>query len=169
MTVRNVHTRELPASKTNLTRLIDCLASDEECLWPNDKWPAMRFDRPLSVGAVGGHGPIGYTVEQYEPGNTIQFRFTRPTGLHGFHRFDLEEIDSNTTVLRHTIETRLSVGAMLRWYVAIRPLHDALMEDALDRAEAFACGSPQQRRWSPWVRFLRRAMRRKRKRSRGAT
>ena len=147
----------------SLTQLIDRLASDYDRLWPHAKWPAMRFDRPLSVGAVGGHGPIRYTVEQYEPGHSIQFRFTKPVGFHGCHRFDLEEIDSERAQLRHTIEMKLSAGAMVQWHIAIRPLHDALMEDALDRAEVFASGGPTARRWSPWVRFLRGAMKKKRK------
>jgi len=164
MTVRNVHTRVLPVPIARVTRLIDGLASDDDRLWPQDHWPAMRFDRPLAVGAVGGHGPIRYTIEQYEPGHTIQFRFTKPVGFHGCHRFDLEEIDSGRARLRHTLEMRLSAGAMVQWHIAIRPLHDALMEDALDRAELYASGSSTRRRWSPWVRFLGRMMKRKRKR-----
>ena len=164
MTVRNVHTRELSAPTASVTRLIDGLASDDDILWPHDQWPAMRFDRPLSVGAVGGHGPIRYTIEQYEPGHSIQFRFTKPVGFHGWHRFDLEEIDSGRAMLRHTIEMRLSAGAILQWHIAIRPLHDALMEDALDRAEFFVSGNSTERRWSPWVGFLRRMMKKKRKR-----
>jgi hypothetical protein len=40
---------------------------------------------------------------------------------------------------------------MFRW------LHDALVEDALDRAEAAVTTRPlQKRHWSLWVRFLRR-------------
>lgn len=42
-----------------------------------------------------------------------------------------------------------------------RPLHDALLEDALDRAEAFAGRQPSTREWSAWVRFVRWGMRRR--------
>jgi hypothetical protein len=68
MVVVNVHERMLDASITEIGKLIDTLASAEDKLWPRDRWPAMKFDRPLSVGAVGGHGPIRYTVESYQPG-----------------------------------------------------------------------------------------------------
>ena len=38
-------------------RLLDGLSAADDRLWPKDRWPAMRFDRPLKVGARGGHGP----------------------------------------------------------------------------------------------------------------
>jgi hypothetical protein len=42
---------------------------------------------------------------------------------------------------------------------AVRWLHDALIEDALDRAETATAGRPvPARRWSPWVRLLRAAL-----------
>ena len=64
-------------------------------------------------------------------------------------------------VIRHVLEAECGVGTWLRWALVIRPLHDALLEDALDRAEhamnpAFA-GSA---RWSPWVRLLRSVLNR---------
>jgi hypothetical protein len=33
-------------------------------LWPKDKWPPMRFDRPLCLGARGGPGPIHYSIKE---------------------------------------------------------------------------------------------------------
>lgn len=164
MTVRNVHTRELPAPVVRVRPLIDGLASDDDRLWPHDRWPAMRFDGPLAVGAVGGHGPIRYTIEQYEPGQSIQFRFTKPVGFYGWHRIDLEEIDSERSRLTHTVAMKPSVVAKLQWSFVIGPLHDALIEDALDRAEYFVSGKSIARSWSPWVRFLRSTMKKKRKR-----
>ncbi|UNO43730.1 DUF2867 domain-containing protein [Streptomyces sp. MST-110588] len=38
----------------------------------------MRFDRPLGVGAYGGHGPVRYRVSAYDPGRRIRFDFTSP-------------------------------------------------------------------------------------------
>lgn len=158
MSVINIHERVLDASITEIGKLIDGLASADDKLWPCDRWPAMKFDRPLSVGAVGGHGPIRYTVESYKPGFYIQFRFTEPKGFLGSHRFEVEMVEGEKTKLRHLIEMRVQGMARLIWPLAIRPLHDALVEDALDRAEVYTGGQPAKRGWSLWVKFLRRVM-----------
>ncbi len=154
----NIHERVLDAPAVEVGRLLDGLASPCDRLWPHDRWPAMRFDRPLEVGAQGGHGPIRYTVESYAPGHAIAFRFTAPNGFLGSHRFEVEEVAGGKARLRHVIEMRVAGAARLTWPLAIGPLHDALMEDALDRAQACTGSRPPARHWSLWVRFLRRAM-----------
>ena len=62
MLVRNVHYRALSVPPADVAPLLDGLASPTDRLWPVEAWPRMRFDRPLQVGAQGGHGPIRYTV-----------------------------------------------------------------------------------------------------------
>jgi hypothetical protein len=161
MKIVNVHQRILDAPADRVGRLIDGLASDDDRLWPVDRWPPMRFDRPLGVGASGGHGPIRYAVESYAPGRRIQFRFTAPAGFVGVHFFEIEPLDAVKTILRHTIEMQSSGIASLAWLIAIRPLHDALLEDALDRAEAFIGKQRPKRKLSCRVRFLRWIMRRR--------
>jgi hypothetical protein len=48
----------------------------------------------------------------------------------------------------------------------IEPLHDALLEDALDLAEQTLEGRVSRpARWNPWVRFVRRIMAKKRHRA----
>jgi hypothetical protein len=83
--VLNVHERVLAAPLVEVGRLMGGLASPDDALWPRDRWPAMRFDRPLQVGAVGGHGSIRYTIEAYAPARSIRFRFTGPPGFIGYH------------------------------------------------------------------------------------
>jgi hypothetical protein len=161
MKVCNIHTRALGAPADRLAPLIDRLASEDDCLWPVASWPRMAFDRGLTPGAVGGHGPLGYSVESYEPGRMVEFRFTRPTGFDGTHRFDLEGEGSNASRLTHTIDMKVGGKSAFRWLFVIRPLHDALIEDALDRADRFAGGTPAARKWPPWVRFLRKTLRAK--------
>lgn len=158
MRVINMHERVLDASITEIGKLIDGLASADDKLWPRDRWPAMKFDRPLRVGAAGGHGPIRYTVESYIPGFRIQFRFTEPKGFLGHHRFEVERLEAEKTRLRHTIEMQVQGKARLLWPLVICPIHDALMEDALDRAEVTTGQEPARRGWSLWVKFLRRVM-----------
>lgn len=79
--VLNVHERVLTCSEEALASLIDGLAGDEDRLRPRGAWPPMTFDRPLEVGATGGHGPIRYRVSDYVRGHWIRFRFTEPRGL----------------------------------------------------------------------------------------
>jgi hypothetical protein len=154
--ILNIHTRDLHTSRDAAGALLDSLASKQDQLWPRDRWPAMRFDRPLQVGAVGGHGPIRYRVEVYEPGRAILFRFTGPR-VHGTHGFELKASAPGIIRLEHHLCMRVSGVARLSWPLMFRWLHDALIEDALDRAEAAVTSRPlQERRWSLWVRFLRR-------------
>lgn len=48
----------------------------------------------------------------------------------------------------------------IAWPLIFRWLHDPLIEEALDRAETAIRGAPvRRRRWSPWVRLLRAALR----------
>lgn len=159
MKVRNVHQRTLHASGAQAGALIDGLAQRGDRLWPGEMWPPVRFDRPLAVGAVGGHGPVRYVIEAYAPGRGIRCRFTAPRGFVGTHGFEVEDAGGGRTVLRHVLEMRTTGPALLSWPLVFRPLHDALIEDALDRAERSVGMKPAGARWSPWVRVLRRVLR----------
>src|SRR5688572_27803258 len=79
--VSNVHERTLLADPRRLGDLLDSLGSPQDPFWPRDRWPVMHFDRPLQVGAIGGHGPIRHIVERYDPGCAVWFRLTEPRGL----------------------------------------------------------------------------------------
>lgn len=159
MAVLNIHQRELACPPGAAGDLIDRLASGQDGLSPGRGWPPMRFDRPLAVGARGGHGPIRYTVTDYVPGRWIRFGFTGPRGFLGFHEFTVGRADDGA-VLRHTLAMRLRGRARLSWPLVFRPLHDALIEDSLDRAEQAAAGQAgKTRRWSLYVRVLRRLRR----------
>jgi hypothetical protein len=95
----------------------------------------MVLDKPLGVGARGGHGPIRYVVEEYEPGRRVVFRFTRPKGFHGTHSFTLNATEDGCELL-HAIEMSVTGPALLTWPLVFRPLHDALLEDSLDKVES---------------------------------
>jgi hypothetical protein len=158
--IRNVHARELAASVDEVGALLDSLGRDDDQLWPQD-WPPVRFDGPLAVGASGGHGPIRYSVVAYEPGRVLECRFAPGLGLDGTHRLDVHPVSAHRTVLRHVLEGRPSGAIRLTWPVAIRWLHDALLEDLLDRAQVAVEGEvARPARWSPWVRVLRAFFRR---------
>jgi hypothetical protein len=155
--VRNVHERLVPAPLTEVGPLLDRIGGPEDVLWPSPAWVPMVLDGPLAVGMVGGHGPIRYRVTAYEPGRRVEFAFDPRTGLHGTHMFTAEAAGPDGTMLRHVLEGRLSGVARLTWPLAIRWLHDAVLEELLDNAGR-AIGAPPARpaQWSPWVRLMRR-------------
>ncbi|MEW6113746.1 MAG: SRPBCC family protein, partial [Thermodesulfobacteriota bacterium] len=73
----------------------------------------------------------------------------------GRHYFEALPIGGQVT-LRHVLEARCGLRAWLHWIAVIEPLHNALLEDALDRAErALNPSSSASTPWSLWVRLLR--------------
>ena len=155
----NLHTRRLNAPRDEVGALVDSLAGVHDRLWAGDLWREMRFDRPLGVGAIGGHGPVRYTVEAYEPGRWIRFRFTSPRGFDGFHEFTVHPRSPGVTDLHHLMAARLRSPAWMTYPLLWRPLHDALIEDTLDRAQRSLTGTVESpARWSPYVRLLRKIL-----------
>jgi hypothetical protein len=159
MRIFNRHEVEIAAQPRDVGELIDSLSSEHDLLWPHFRWPAMRFDRPLSVGARGGHGPVGYFVEEYEPGARIRFRFqnTHPLtkGIEGYHELYMETLPGNRTRLIHVILGTIRGRALLLWPLIVRPLHDALIEDGLARAAKYFDATHPFPPLSLWVRLLR--------------
>ena len=154
--VVNTHERTIPANCSAVGRLIDSLGSEGDLLWPREDWPPMRFDRPLQTGASGGHGPIRYVVEDYEPSRRVQFRFLSPRGFRGTHRFEVVSVGQGKCSLVHGIEMKTAGIAKLSWPCVFRPLHDALIEDCLAKAEGNFSEIRRSREWSLWVKLWER-------------
>jgi hypothetical protein len=155
--VSNIHERVLCSNVQKAQPLIDKLASDEDLLWPNEHWPTIRFDHGLKVGSIGGHGPIRYQIEEYIPGNMIRFKFISPNGFQGSHELEIEELTPESVKISHRIFMKLSGSAVLTWPLAIRWLHDALIEDSFDKAEAYVSGQHSNKKeWSLYVKMLRK-------------
>jgi hypothetical protein len=105
-----------------------------------------------------GTGRSATGFEAYEPGRRVDFRFTRMPGLEGVHYLEAEPAGPGAVMLRHVAEGRISGRMLLVWPLVIRFLHDALIEDLLDRAELEVTGTvASPARWSPRVRLLRGA------------
>jgi hypothetical protein len=155
MKVINIHSREHPVSSKEVGLLMDSLSSKNDLLWPHHLWPRMKFDKPLSVNATGGHGPIRYYVEKYEPGKLVKFHLTRPNGFDGYHGYEVIEKENGKTELRETIKMKTHGLAVLTWPLIFRPLHDALIEDSLTCAEVQLGLEPKISDWSAWVKLLR--------------
>lgn len=157
MAVFNVHSRRVPGDLERAGTLIDGLSGRDDRLWPKDRWPAMRLDGALAVGAHGGHGPIRYEVVGYQPRRWVRFRFEAPRGFGGFHEFTIVEDGPGDVLLTHLLAMRVRGPARLTWPLAFRWLHDALLEDAMDRAVGELTGADvPRRRHSRYVRLLRR-------------
>lgn len=154
--VHNLHEREIAAPAREVGTLIDSLGGKNDRLWPRSEWPAMRFDGPLRVGAAGGHGPVRYVVAHLEPGRWIEFQFTGPPGFNGYHSFTVIRRAEESTLLRHELAMSISGTAMFTWPLFFRPLHNALIEESLDRAENECSDGPDlAHRRSLWTRILR--------------
>lgn len=155
--IRNVHERDLPVASERLAPLLDSVAEPGHTVWPAPAWPALRLDRPLGVGAAGGHGPIRYACTAYIPGREVEFTFDPAVGLVGTHTLAvLDGPAPGRCVVRHVLEGRATgLVTSLRWALVIRWLHDALIEDMFDNV-ARAVGHPPVRpaRWSLWVRWV---------------
>jgi hypothetical protein len=158
MKVANIHSRAYRASMAEVGTLLDSLASREDLLWPVDSWPAMRFDRALGIGARGGHGPIRYSVAEYEPGRRVRFQFDAPSGFNGYHEYRVEAVAGETSQLTHELRMQARGIAQVTWPLVFRPLHDALIEDSLAKAAWNLGEEAKTRRWSRRVRFLRSLM-----------
>jgi len=143
------------ASKESVIELFSTLASPNDKVWPHEYWPKIRFKDGLHQEAQGGHGPIRYQVIGYDPSHFITFKFERPFGFHGFHKFEITEISRSETQVQHTIDIQTSGLGTMKWLFAIRWLHDALIEDAFDKIENQINNKQVKARWSIWVKILR--------------
>src|SRR5207248_6682760 len=157
--MRNIQHRDIEAPAAAVGALLDRLASDTDPLWPAPAWPPIRLDRGLVVGSVGGHGPIRYSVAEYQPGRRVRFAFDPSIGFDGFHELLVEPLDERRTRLTHDLVGKPSGAMRLVWPLAVRWMHEALLQDLLDNAELAATGRLREKaRWSRWVRFLRARM-----------
>lgn len=161
MRVINIHKRNINQSKTKIGELLDTLATENDMIVATDKWPRVKLDSGLNPNSKGGHGPIKYTVQVYRRNELIQFKFTRPSGFNGIHKFEITGVDASKTEIKHTIDMTVSGKDLLLWAFAIRWLHDAFMEDAFDKVENHLMNSAKRSEWSLWVGFLRMQLKRK--------
>lgn len=158
MNVLNIHKRTLNQPKSKVAEILATLATKNDRIWPTEQWPAMKFKNGLTIGSEGGHGPIRYSIEQYNPSELIQFRFSKPDGFNGIHKFELTALTEEKTEIKHTIAMTTSGKGSLIWLLGVRALHDALIEDGLDKLENNFLEHQKSSKWSFWVRFLRKQL-----------
>ena len=163
MKVLNIHKRILNQPKSKVTELLKTLSTENDRIWPKEKWPEMKFKDGIKVGAKGGHGPIRYSVEKYIPNEIIQFGFSKPNGFNGVHKFEINELTNEKTQIKHTIDMITQGKGTLIWIFAIRSLHNALIEDGFDKLETNFSNNRKSTEWNIWVKFIRKHIVKKRK------
>lgn len=155
MKVVNIHKRTINQPKSKLVNLLKTLSTEDDKVWPYEKWPAMKFRGGIQIDAKGGHGPIRYSVDKYNPNEIIQFRFSKPNGFNGIHKFELNELAKDKTEIKHTIDMDTTAKGTLLWILVIRYTHHALMEDGFDKVQNQFSQNKKSSEWSAWVRILR--------------
>jgi hypothetical protein len=158
MKVENIHQRIINAPINTISECLKTLATENDTIWPKEKWPSIRFKEGLKVGSKGGHGPIRYTIEVYEPNEIIQFRFSNPKDFKGIHKFEITATNASQTIIKHTINMTVKGKGVLLWYFTILHLHNALIEDAFDKVENQFDIVKQPATWNIWVRVLRKLL-----------
>ncbi len=155
MKVVNIHSRTIHQPIEKVGALLSTLASKQDRIWPSEKWPAMKFKAGLVLHAKGGHGPIRYTITKYIPNKSIEFTFSPPKGFYGTHSFEFTEKTATATEVKHTIDMYTKGTGTLTWLLAVRWLHDALLEDALDKIENQFSPDQKTTKMNWYVRMLR--------------
>ncbi len=166
MKIDSLHERHFKTGADVVGNIMDTLSGPEDQIWPGETWPPMRFNKRLATGAKGGHGVVRYEVEEYSPGRRVVFRFDGTgltAGFDGRHYFEVIPRNGHV-ILRHMIDAEGDFKTWLKWKLVIEPLHDALLEDALDRAEmALNDSVARPARWNFRVKILRKILAKKRR------
>ena len=126
MKIRNRHERTFTAPPQQIAELI----SDFRRIWPAQLAPAPR----LLGHRLYDAGPMLWE-ELDRPGAARAFRVIRPDELQAEHWFELGSSASGT-VLRHTVDGRVSGKYEAIWSDRIEPLHDLILEALLDNVQA---------------------------------
>lgn len=156
MRVHNVHERVLDAPAEAVGRLLDDVGGPHDALWPSPEWSPMWLDGPPAIGVAGGHGALRYRVTTYVPGRRIVFTLEPGQGLSGWHGFEVVPRGAERAVLRHVVDGRARGGMRVLWPCVVRPVHDGILEQILDRAEtALGTGPARPTRLSPIARLAR--------------
>jgi hypothetical protein len=155
MRIDNVHERIVSSGPAEIGPLLARLGQPDDPLYP-PSWPPMRYDGGVAVGARGTHG----IVSAYEPGRLLELSFPPGMGITGKHAFTVTPLGDGRSRVRHVVDADATPVMWLVWSVAIRPAHDAVLEELLDRL-ATATGTPPVRpavpsRYARLLRWIRR-------------
>ncbi len=67
-------------------------------------------------------------------------------------------MENGKTELKHTIDISVVGKGLFAWNLAIRTLHNALLEDALDKVENQFLTEKRKTEWTIWVKILKKIL-----------
>jgi hypothetical protein len=155
MEVLNIHKRKFKKPIFDILEFLPTLSTKSDRIWPIENWPPIKFKNGLKIGSNGGHAMIKYEIIDYHPQSHIEFKFQKPTGFNGTHKFEIYKLNSESFEIKHTLVMITSGMGTLSWLLAIRWLHDAILEDAFDKVENQLTKSTIKTDWNLWVKALR--------------
>lgn len=138
-----------------LMNIIPQLCSPNQTIWPIENWPALQFNDGVKLEAHGGVATIRYRISEILPNSKIVFSFTTPKQFNGIQRFDVNPIGLNMTEFKHTTEIVVGLKGYIYWHSIIKWLHNALMEDMLNKISGKVAGEEIQTSYNLWVKTLR--------------
>ena len=137
MRIDNVHERIVTGGPAEIGPLLARLGQPDDALYP-PSWPPMRYADGIVVGARGTHG----VISAYEPGRLLEWSFPDGMGITGTHAFTVTPADHGRSLVRHVVDADATPVMWLAWTVGIRPAHDAVLEELLDRLAAATGSAP---------------------------
>ncbi|MBT8233393.1 MAG: hypothetical protein HKO66_13305 [Saprospiraceae bacterium] len=155
MKIVNENFRILNVKTEEVSQIFSRLATKNDIFWPIEKWPPMKLDKGFEIGSKGGHGPIRYSVAAYTFGKSVKFKFTKPIGFNGFHMFEVLPLNNKQTQIKHVIEMNANGRGIFLWFIGIKWLHEALIQDAFDKVENYFQKDNKETPWNIWVHLLR--------------
>jgi hypothetical protein len=166
MKVRSAHEREMSGSIEQAIEIVKTYGTLNDQMHPDELWPKIRSvepDGPPAVGKVYIRGAVRFMITFFNIGPTkahYGWKFIEPAGFNGRHESQVEDIGNRRLRFKTFVEIELrGIKFIILWFLIMRPFHNAVVEDCLDKAERKLGNSPKGREWSLWVKLLRRLKR----------
>lgn len=136
MHVVNTHERIVSRPLPEVFDELVALGTTADRIWPDPKMPFRRTDGPLRVGVTRErHGGIRAILDSYELNQRIVWRADMGF-LRGTHSFEVQEVGTGPTLVRHSIRAELAWWFGPIWRLYVSGVHDRIMEGLLDRLAA---------------------------------
>lgn len=154
----NIHRRVTGGDLAEAAALLAQIASGDDTLWPTWRWPALLLDNGLEVDSLGGHGSVRYRVADVES-HRVRFVFTSAGPFEGEHTFLIAQAGPGRVEWMHHLDITSTLHPRVLELVV--RLHDGLLEDLFDNAQARMAGhAVRPRPFTPGYALLQRAYRR---------
>jgi hypothetical protein len=140
MNVLNTHERLVLRPLSEVFNQLEALGTTADRIWPEPTMPFRRTDDPMRVGVTRErHGAIRAILDTYQVNERIVWRADL-SFLRGTHSYEVREVGSDKTLVRHTVRITLAWWFGPIWRLYVSDMHDRIVERLLDR---LADGGPQ--------------------------